>query len=34
VRGSRKIVIDAAIDDVDALQPLGGAHEHLIVLDE
>ena len=32
--GVEEIVVDAAIDHVDALQALGGAHEHLVVLDD
>ena len=32
--GIEEVVVDAAINDIDALQALGGAHEHLIVLDD
>ena len=32
--GVEEVVIDAAVDHVDAFQALGGAHEHLIVLDD
>ena len=33
-QGIEEIVVDAAVDHVDALQALGGAHEHLVVLDD
>ena len=32
--GIEEVVVDPAVDHVDALQALGGAHEHLIVLDD
>ncbi|OIQ76466.1 hypothetical protein GALL_418560 [mine drainage metagenome] len=32
--GIEEVVVDAAVNDVDALETLGGAHEHLIVLDD
>ncbi len=32
--GIEEIVVDPAVDDIDALEALGGAHEHLVVLDD